>query len=269
MEGEKTKWCPKGKHYVVLSGFSSSASSKDGLQGYCKDCSKKYQNKYYQETKPTRLKYHRSKKRKAKRKELMAAWHLENPEANRTYRARQRALEEGVEGPNYTPEEWRAICIEYEYHCLCCMKQEPEIKLDADHVIPLHKGGNNSIDNIQPLCGTCNKKKGTKAIDYRPKWWRVKGGQLVEDYVDVFVFDMILKKDLTDSFRWQGVDSTISVRLPKDVYKVPPVNLRVTVEEVSQEEVDEGFNDEIDEDGEGIELDLGEENEEHISSDPV
>jgi 5-methylcytosine-specific restriction endonuclease McrA len=50
---------------------------------------------------------------------------------------------------------------------LRCGKQEPEIKLAMDHVVPLSMGGNHSIENIQPLCKSCNSRKHTKSVDYR------------------------------------------------------------------------------------------------------
>ncbi len=39
--------------------------------------------------------------------------------------------------------------------------------MEADHVVPLTKGGTDDIGNIQPLCGACNRKKFVAIIDYR------------------------------------------------------------------------------------------------------
>ena len=56
--------------------------------------------------------------------------------------------------------------IKYKNTCPSCYKSEPEIKLTEDHIIPLSKGGNNKIENIQPLCGVCNCKKYNKIKKY-------------------------------------------------------------------------------------------------------
>ncbi len=61
--------------------------------------------------------------------------------------------------------EWVELCSKYENKCLCCGSKKK--KLTIDHVIPLVLGGVNSIENIQPLCGSCNSKKGIKTTDYR------------------------------------------------------------------------------------------------------
>ena len=47
---ESTKKCPKCGKELPLSNFSKCSTKKDGLQVYCKDCAKKYNNKYYEKT---------------------------------------------------------------------------------------------------------------------------------------------------------------------------------------------------------------------------
>lgn len=65
----------------------------------------------------------------------------------------------------HTPEEWEALCAKYNHLCLCCGESKP---LTKDHVMPLSKGGMNTIENLQPLCLTCNVRKHARYIDYRP-----------------------------------------------------------------------------------------------------
>lgn len=230
---ENQKWCTKGKHFVEFSGFNKSKSSKDGLQGMCRECAKAYQLEYYEKNKDKRQKYHKTKRRQKRRSQVMKQWHELNPEANRTYRARQRAAEAGVVGDNYTAIEWRELQEYYEFHCLSCLKQEPEIKLHADHVIPLDRGGSNAITNIQPLCEICNKRKGTKTIDYRPKWEKIRMDFEQDEYVDVVVLDMVFRRELDKGYKYVGEeDVDISLVVPKDLFKIPPGNIRISIEEI-------------------------------------
>ena len=66
----------------------------------------------------------------------------------------------------HTFGDWENLKKQYNNICPCCHKSEPEIKLTEDHIIPLSKGGSDNIENIQPLCGSCNCKKHTKIIKY-------------------------------------------------------------------------------------------------------
>lgn len=66
----------------------------------------------------------------------------------------------------HTIKQWQALKLKYNYLCLCCKKQEPFIKLAADHIVPLSIGGSNDISNIQPLCKSCNSRKHIQIINY-------------------------------------------------------------------------------------------------------
>jgi len=93
-------------------------------------------------------------------------WWVSNPDKVRAMHQRRRARKKAADG-SFTDVEWAALKASYDYTCLCCGKREPEIKLTVDHIIPLEKGGSNYINNIQPLCQSCNRAKGTKTSDYR------------------------------------------------------------------------------------------------------
>ncbi len=66
----------------------------------------------------------------------------------------------------HTWGEWQTLKIQYNYTCPSCGKHEPEIRLTQDHIIPLSRGGSDNIENIQPLCQSCNFRKHTKIIKY-------------------------------------------------------------------------------------------------------
>lgn len=82
------------------------------------------------------------------------------------YSRRYVARKKGASG-SYTFGEWELLKKQYGYRCPACGKEEPSIKLTADHIIPLSRGGSNFIENIQPLCRTCNSRKCAKIIKYK------------------------------------------------------------------------------------------------------
>jgi 5-methylcytosine-specific restriction endonuclease McrA len=110
---------------------------------------------------------HKSLERHAEeRSAYQRAYGKENRDKLTLYTNIRRARKLEAEG-SHTDEEWQELKAFYNFKCLRCGKQEPRIKLTRDHVIPLTRGGSDSIDNVQPLCARCNSKKNNKHIDYR------------------------------------------------------------------------------------------------------
>jgi len=134
---------------------------KHHSKGLCASCYRKKRRKTLPEThrEEQRLYYARNRKkirntRKVRGKTLGYA---------RMASGRRRARKTQA-GGHFTIEQWLWLCREAGFRCLCCKKKKP---LEADHVIPISKGGTSWIWNIQPLCRVCNGKKYNKVIDYR------------------------------------------------------------------------------------------------------
>lgn len=74
-----------------------------------------------------------------------------------------RARKEG-RNDRFTDEEFLELCRQAKGRCLFCGLRR---KLCVDHIIPLAEGGANSVDNIQPLCQSCNRFKASERWDFR------------------------------------------------------------------------------------------------------
>lgn len=69
-------------------------------------------------------------------------------------------------GGSHTLADWQLLKAQYNWTCPCCGKIEDEITLTEDHIIPLSKGGSDNIENIQPLCRSCNSMKKANVTKY-------------------------------------------------------------------------------------------------------
>ncbi|HEY9905787.1 MAG TPA: HNH endonuclease [Candidatus Sericytochromatia bacterium] len=58
------------------------------------------------------------------------------------------------------PPEVRKYVFERERsQCQSCGKTKLDTQLTIDHIIPLARGGQNDISNLQTLCCDCNQQK--------------------------------------------------------------------------------------------------------------
>lgn len=136
--------------------FSKNSQARDGLSSLCKNCDKKAR-KLNRERNVGRENAYRKK------------WIENNFDTYRNaikmsgYRRRRKALDSGQ---THTHQEWVALCKEYGNICVCCYQ---DAKLTRDHMVPLSKGGHDGIDNIQPMCQSCNSRKRDKTENY--KFW--------------------------------------------------------------------------------------------------
>lgn len=78
---------------------------------------------------------------------------------------KRRALK-FTNGGSHTFEEWENLKLWHGNSCVSCSRSEPDVRLTRDHIVPLSKGGNDSIENIQPLCRSCNSIKSAKEVRY-------------------------------------------------------------------------------------------------------
>ena len=50
--------------------------------------------------------------------------------------------------------------------CAGCRTHFEKRHLEIDHIVPVSKGGNHERDNLQLLCGSCNRMKGDRPMEY-------------------------------------------------------------------------------------------------------
>lgn len=86
---------------------------------------------------------------------------------------RRRARLAAAEG-SFTTAEWLSLLADYPA-CPDCRRSWTEIAplpgrtsaVSRDHVIPIAKGGSNRIENLRPLCFSCNSRKGDRLMPAR------------------------------------------------------------------------------------------------------
>ena len=127
---------------------------------------REYQKRHVAENAEAYREYYRNYRLKNLdlRRAYYREWRKHNPAIRKANDIKRRSRELNAAG-SFTAQEWISLCEHFNHVCLCCGESK---LLSADHIVPLSKGGSNFISNIQPLCRSCNSKKKTRTIDYRP-----------------------------------------------------------------------------------------------------
>ena len=141
------------------------APCREGRRSYVKDY--KIKNlKQYKLSQQTWVENNRDKVRKKNTK-----WRKNNKEYFLVYGHKRRALKKGL---NHSPYTLKEVLDSYGKNCHLCNLpinlQASKVfgtlgwenSLHIDHVIPLARGGSDSLENVRPSHAICNSKKHVK-----------------------------------------------------------------------------------------------------------
>ena len=125
----------------------------------CKSCYSEYSLKKYKANRELRLKQ-------------MKAYDKNNPEVQRRSTRKFKSLKRGVYYEDWTEQEVLDI---YGSNCYICSKaidfdaprvgKESDQSFWPDHVIPISRGGEDTIRNVRPCHRKCNDHKGKMTYD--------------------------------------------------------------------------------------------------------
>lgn len=87
------------------------------------------------------------------------------PKSKKASNVKSQPQQESKKRSRHIPLPVRFAVLQRDNHqCVSCGKSPPAVTLEVDHIIPVSKGGNNDIKNLQTLCFECNRGKGTQTM---------------------------------------------------------------------------------------------------------
>jgi 5-methylcytosine-specific restriction endonuclease McrA len=169
-----SKVCKDCKLEKPFTEFYKHSNTKDKHGIYCKSCNHVRSRKAsikYRNTEKGKEK-HRLEERKRRSTNLEHVRKL-GVETNKRYRANNKEVRKiSISASQHKRRAQKLNNGKYEItkkfleklynsECIYCGDRN---NINADHVVPLSKGGTNSEGNLQPLCGSCNSSKGNKLM---------------------------------------------------------------------------------------------------------
>jgi 5-methylcytosine-specific restriction endonuclease McrA len=154
------KICSNCKESKARSEFRRNKGTSDGLHNQCKECRKAYSASNSERLKKYKQDYYAKVGRKGIRT-AVSRWSAANRDVRNIISRRRRALLREVETDNHTVEDLNAHIVSLGGVCYYCGTEWTQI----DHVVPLARGGSDTLFNIVPACAECNQKKGSKTAE--------------------------------------------------------------------------------------------------------
>jgi hypothetical protein len=100
--------------------------------------------------------------------------YLQTPQGrmvDKAHKLNRKAQKRGSQG-SYTSEQLNEQFQRQKAKCYYCKSKLGKV-WHADHIVPLSKGGSNTIDNIVVACETCNMRKSAKLLHEWPEGGRL------------------------------------------------------------------------------------------------
>lgn len=138
------KRCSKCGITRPSSEWSRNRTRYDGLAAHCKPCTHEYFDS-------------------EEHRERMRRWSKGNPDKLRAAQHRRRARKANASTEPHTEEDlldfWRFLGIDPDKCWYCALDGRDSPKEHTDHVIPLSRGGSDTVWNKRPACARCNISK--------------------------------------------------------------------------------------------------------------
>lgn len=90
-------------------------------------------------------------------REYQRGWVAANRDKDAARGQRRRERKNAASVVDFTARQWEMVKLLYGFRCAYC-GCTPAV-LHQEHVVPLSRGGNHTLSNIVPACGSCNARK--------------------------------------------------------------------------------------------------------------
>lgn len=123
-----------------------------------KEESSRYYNKFKDKILKRNKEYH--ERNVDERKVYLREWRRNNKDKMAEYYHRRRSLAIKNGNNTLTSKQIKELMNNHPYCEYCSVKEN----LAVEHIVPLSRGGTNSIDNVTVACKLCNSSKSTKLL---------------------------------------------------------------------------------------------------------